>query len=379
MQEKDFDKLVDKYINGTATLLEKELVEAHLRLLEELNLAEPGKEELALQKEAIWERLQLTRENKKKGTGRVYLMKQLRWVAAAVFVLVIATTWFLVRKESRPVTEMALRADVKAPVTNRAMVTLSNGQTMYLDNVDNGVLATQGSVKLEKLADGRIVYTGNTDEVVYNTLTNPRGSKSIDLTLGDGSHVWLNAGSSITYPVAFAANKERRVEMTGEAYYEIVHRNDRAGFVVTNNHTEVKVLGTHFNVKAYDNEPDMKITLLEGSVRVNRGDQFQLLKPNQQAVLTGNVIQLVDDADTEQAVAWKNGVTSFHSVDLVTILREIERWYNIETVVQGNIPDRSFYAEVSRTAALSEILKVLELNNVKYVYDAGKRKLTVTP
>lgn len=378
MQEKDFDKLVDKYINGSATLLEKELVEAHIRLLEELNTAEPGKDELALQKEAIWKRLQLASENSK-GTGRVYLMKQLRWVAAAVFVFAIAATWFLLRKESRPATEMALRADVKAPATNRATVTLANGQTMYLDSADNGVLATQGLVKLEKLADGRIVYTGNTNEAVYNTLTNPRGSKSIDLTLGDGSHVWLNAGSSITYPVAFAANKERRVKMTGEAYYEIVHRDDRAGFVVENNHTEVKVLGTHFNVKAYDNEPDMKITLLEGSVGINRGDQFQLLKPNQQAVLTGNVIQLVDDADTEQAVAWKNGVTSFHSVDLATILREIERWYNIETMVQGNIPDRSFYAEVSRTAALSEILKVLELNNVKYVYDAGKRKLTVTP
>jgi transmembrane sensor len=218
--------------------------------------------------------------------------------------------------------------------------------------------------------------------IVFNTLTNPKGSKAIDIALSDGSHVWLNAGSSITYPVAFAAGKERSVKMTGEAYYEIMHR-DGLAFVVQKENTEVKVLGTHFNVKAYDNEPDLKVTLLEGSVRVSSSNgqnaKSLMLKPNQQAVVTTTDMQLTDDADTEQAMAWKNGMTSFHSANVPAVLREIERWYNIETEIKGTVPERSFNADVSRGAALSEILKVLELNHVKYEYDAEKRKLVVIP
>jgi len=376
MQEKDFDRLVERYLNNDATPLERELVEAHVRLLEDMSEEKLSREELALRKSIVWARLRPGA-----AVHRISFVSRFRWVAAAVFVLALGGIWFAVNRESEVKAVVVAKVDVKAPVSNRAMVTLGDGQTVYLDSALNGQLAMQGDVKLVKLADGQVVYTGSSDKVVFNTLTNPKGSRPIDIGLSDGSHVWLNAGSSITYPVAFAANIERRVSMTGEAYYEIMHR-DGLGFVVQKENTEVRVLGTHFNVKAYDNEPDLKVTLLEGSVRVTRNAKSLTLKPNQQAVVTSNDLQLNEDADTEQAMAWKNGMTSFHSASVATILREIERWYNIETKIKGTAPDLSvysFYVDVSRSAPLTDILKVLELNHVKYEYDAEKRKLVVIP
>ncbi len=297
-----------------------------------------------------------------------------KYAAAAVVIGLMIFTGKQFFKEKQPVT-VAKIINVPAPASNRATLTLANGKTVYLDSATNGQLAMQDQVKLVKLADGKIAYSGTATELQYNTLTNPKGSKAINIELPDHSQIWLNAGSSVTYPIAFVG-KERKVTMTGELYYEVFH-NEHQPFTVTKGNTSVTVLGTHFNVKAYDNDPDVKVTLLEGVVRLTRNAESLTLKPNQQAIVA-NQMQLIENADTEQAVAWKNGMTSFHSADIQTVLRELERWYDITTEVKGNLKTKNFFAEAPRTAPLKDVLQsIFDDNNIAYEYDREKRKLTI--
>lgn len=309
---------------------------------------------------------------------RVHFMKRFGWVAAASVLLLAGVLWFVTRRSDEaqlPVTAKVI--DVKAPVSNRASISLGDGRTVYLDSVSNGALAKIGDVDLVKLGDGKIMYSGSTGEVRYHTLNNPRGSKVIDIGLSDGTHVWLNAGSSLTYPVAFASGGDRKVSMKGEAYFEVA-KNKGVGFVVEKEEVSVRVLGTHFNVKAYDNEPDLKVTLLEGSVRVQQKQRALLLKPGEQAVVNSDAVSLVANVDAEEALAWKNGFTSFHGADISAVLRELERWYNIETVVKGEMKQKRFRTETDRAAPLRDILQVIfDDNQIKYEYDAASRRLTI--
>ncbi len=309
---------------------------------------------------------------------RIPLFKPYRWVAAAaVSLFAIATTFFIVNNKEKAPAVIA-KLDVKAPQTNRAMITRANGETVYLDSVANGKLLSLGNVTLEKLADGQIAYSGNTGKVEVNTITNPKGSKVIDMMLTDGTHVWLNAGSSLTYTVPLI---KRDVTVTGEAYFEVAHDVTKP-FTVTKGDAKVTVLGTHFNVKAFDNDADIKVTLLEGSVRVNKGKTGKLLKPGEQAVIETNSIGLVEHADIEEAVAWRNGYIHFYSTDLNTILHEIERWYDIEidnTAPASRYDDVDFYVNVKRAAPLKDVLQVFTDSKVKYSFDAASKKLTILP
>jgi ferric-dicitrate binding protein FerR (iron transport regulator) len=226
--------------------------------------------------------------------------------------------------------------------------------------VGNGTLATQGNIKVVKLDNGQIAYqTASGDastplSVTYNTLNNPRGSKVIDMQLSDGSHVWLNAGSSLTYPVAFVGN-ERKVQITGEAYFEVAHDASKP-FVVSKGVTSVEVLGTHFNVNAYDDEDALRITLLEGSVKVASKGNLKVIKPGEQAVVA-NGINVNKDVNVEQVMAWKNGMFKFNNTNMKQIMREIARWYDVDVEYQGDFSDLNFGGFVSRQANISELLK----------------------
>lgn len=304
-----------------------------------------------------------------------------RYAAAAVIVFAVATTYLLLKNNNTQKTEIA-QINVTAPKINKARITLGNGKTVYLDSVANGRTIEVDGVRLTKLADGRVVYSGDAATLVYNTASNPRGSAVIDLELGDHTHVWLNAGSSIKYPVTFTGNT-RNVNITGEAYFEVAHDKNKP-FIVSKGETSVQVLGTHFNVKAYDNDPSLKVTLLEGAVRVTYlvpGTKSQMLAPGQQAIVTPSSIQLVANADTEEAVAWKNGYTNFFSTDLTTLLHEIERWYDIEIEMKADASKapHDFYVNVKRTAPLKDVLKVLDNSKVKYSYDEKIKRLTILP
>lgn len=304
-----------------------------------------------------------------------------RIAAAAILIILGIGAYFFINpgaKEDLTETTIPVTEDVAAPANIRATITLSNGQRIYLDSVGNGQLATQDNVKLVKLSNGELAYqtaTGKgSKEIKYNTLVNPRGSQVATITLADGSKVWLNAGSSITFPIGFVGS-ERKVSITGEAYFEVAH-NPAMPFEVSRGETKVQVLGTRFNVNAYDDEADIKVTLLEGSVKTFIGNrQSVIIKPGQQAQVS-TFIKVVDEIDLEQVMAWKNGVFKFRNTNIEEIMRQLARWYDVEISYQGNFADLNFGGTISREANVSELLKRLEATEAcRFII--SDRKITV--
>lgn len=267
-----------------------------------------------------------------------------RIAAAACVALLVGAGWYFItnKPENFKPTEVVQTQDVKPPTNNKANITLANGQTVFLDSVNNGTLAQQGNVSLQKLGDGKIVYSGTLrqaqGDMLYNTVSNPRGSRVIDMTLSDGTRFWLNAGSSVTYPVAFVG-KERKVTMNGEAYFEVAH-NATMPFKVGKGDLEVTVLGTHFNVNAYDDENNIKVTLLEGSVKVLQQalDDKAILKPGEQAIAMANTkLKLEKNVDLQEVMAWKDGRFYFDGADIKTIMRQLSRWYDVDVSYQADV------------------------------------------
>jgi transmembrane sensor len=282
-----------------------------------------------------------------------------------------------------------IKNDVQAPDKNRASIKLADGRIVYLDSSGNGQLALVNGVKVSKMDDGKIEYSPSTiaqgesgvasGELMYNTLTNPRGSKVIDMTLSDGSRVWLNAGSSITYPVAFVGN-ERKVTIAGEGYFEIRQQTTADGqrkkFIVESGTIQVEVLGTHFNVNAYDDDSEIKVTLLEGSVNVNRESSIVRLKPGEQVRATGDgQWAMSKEVDEEQVMAWKNGWFRFNSEPVVDIMKDISRWYDVEVIYESSVGNETFSGIVSRSSKVSEVLEIMKLGGVKFNVEG--KKITV--
>lgn len=325
--------------------------------------------------------------------GRVVKIAKLRrwrWVAAASVMLALTSAAYFWSKQEVQVPQapaVVTLEDVQAPQTTKAMITLSDGRTVSLDSITSGKLAQQADVTVTKTADGQIVYSGNTSEIVYNTLTNPKGSKVIDMILSDGSRVWLNAGSSVTYPIAFAGN-ERKVRITGEAYFEVAAVSKSADrgssfvpFIVQKDNIQVLVKGTHFNVNAYDDEAEVKVTLLEGRVDVSTADaagkQEAALEPGRQARCGKNgKIAVSADIDLDEVMAWKNGLFDFSSADIQLIMRQIGRWYDLDISYEGVIPEREFSGKIARNTLLSNVLKILEQSNIHFRMEQNRIVVT---
>ncbi len=314
-----------------------------------------------------------------------------RYAAAVLIVLGLGSALVLsldTQKKQSVATTSQKRAssnDINAPASNRATITLANGQKVFLDSVVNGELAKQGNIKLVKLANGQISYqpvTGSAiKELQFNTLLNPRGSKVIFVTLSDGSRVWLDAGSSVTYPVSFVG-KERRVTITGEAYFEVAH-DASMPFIVSKGDVQVEVLGTHFNFNAYDDETTIRTTLLEGSVKVKFHDKHVVIKPGQQAQLENSVapssqktLKVAGDIDIEQVMAWKNGSFAFNRTPLSHVLIHLSRWYDVEIVYEQGVPDIKLGGEMKRDLSLSQVLKGLGQLGVNFRIEGKKLFIT---
>ncbi|WP_051268044.1 FecR domain-containing protein [Terrimonas ferruginea] len=310
-----------------------------------------------------------------------------RWLKAmvAVWLLVLVGAgsyyaFFRAQKQPEPLVTTGSR-DVKAPSHSKASVTLDDGTIVYLGQAADGQLALQGNMQLLKLPDGRFAYqavNGNgVAGTLYNTLANPNGSKVVDMVLSDGTRIWLNAGSTVTFPVAFQGN-ERRITITGEAYLEVAKDKTRP-FYVASEEVEVKVLGTHFNMNTYRDQNQTYVTLLEGAVNVVdvRSQKSVTLNPGQQANVTNMKIELSRQADIESVMAWKNGLFSFQNTTLENVLKEMSRWYDIKIRYEGNVNDQRFSGELPRDLSLKEVLGVLKDVGVKFRLDDNI--LTVIP
>jgi ferric-dicitrate binding protein FerR (iron transport regulator) len=263
------------------------------------------------------------------------------------------------------------------PGHDGAILTLADGRQIVLDSVQNGSLAMQGTTRITKLNNGQLNYsslTGKPSEILYNTLTTPRARKAT-VILADGTQVWLNAASSIKYPTVFSG-KERRVEIAGEAYFEIKKNAGMPFFVKrAGSDQTIQVLGTRFNVNAYDDEDAMKTTLLEGSVKVIRGRSSSVLSPGQQAILgnrNDDGIRVVDDANIDEVMAWKNGRFQFSNMDLKTIMRQLTRWYDVDVVFEGKVPDIRVGGFIHKDVNLSIVMEFLGENGVHYKIDGKK-------
>jgi transmembrane sensor len=303
-------------------------------------------------------------------------------VAAAVLGIIILSAFLLFNtKRSAQLAKAEnnihkFKDDVD-PGSNKATLTLADGSVILLDDAKNGTLTQQGSAKVIKL-DGKLLYDLGSEkakQIVYNTISTPKGGQ-YQLELPDGSLVWLNASSSIHFPTSFI-EKERRVEVTGEAYFEVAKNADKP-FVVSVNNSEVQVLGTHFNINAYSDEEEVRTTLLEGSVKFIDGNNSSLLQPGQQSQLTKDKnIKVASSVDVNEVVAWKNGLFSFENAGIETIMRQLSRWYDVEIEYKGKTDD-IFVAEMSRNIKLSDVLKALELTGrVKFEIDG--KKIVVMP
>jgi ferric-dicitrate binding protein FerR (iron transport regulator) len=293
--------------------------------------------------------------------------RSIRYVAAATvaFLLVCSSLYVSWHKKSSVAWSPAHYRQNKdiAPGRNGAVLTLANGTRIVLDSLDDGVIATQGGTKVV-LNNRRLAYTpgpGSAGAVGYNIMTTPKG-RQFELVLPDGTRVWLNAASSLHYPTAFTG-RERVVEIIGEAYFEVAH-NERIPFKVKiNNATEIEVLGTNFNVNAYNDEPVIKTTLLSGSVKVTGGKKKQtlIMRPGQQSeVDTDGTINLEKDANTSLAVAWKEGRFEFQG-SIQDIMRQVARWYDVEVVYEGDVSDKAFGGAISKYENVSRVLQMLEL------------------
>ena len=312
--------------------------------------------------------------------------RKMTWVrsaAAAIVLVLLGTGYYYIAAHKQPqkvsVFQQTKTMDIAPPNSVNAVLTLSNGEKIILDSTGNGVVAMEGNVNVVKMPNGELAYKGSSENIQYNTLSNPRGSKVISLVLADGSKVWLNAASTLKYPTAFVGN-ERKVEVSGEAYFEVSH-NAAMPFIVDKGETSVRVLGTHFNVNAYDDESSVNVTLLEGSVKVVKGNEDILISPGQQAEVFNNIVPSnpieVHTADVDETMAWKNGLFSYKGADIETIMRQVSRWYNVDVVIEKPVKEK-FYAQVSRNTDVSNLLKMLEATKAVHFKIEGKM-ITVMP
>jgi transmembrane sensor len=303
----------------------------------------------------------------------------LRIAAAAAILFLAVTGVYLWLKPKQPGQQIAqsknIPKDAKdaiVPGGNKAILTLSDGSNIVLDSTHRGNLAKQGNAKVMKLNTATLAYKAgdqNSQEIVYNTLSTPSGGQ-YQLILPDNTRVWLNASSSIHFPTIFKG-KERNVTVTGEAYFEVA-KNAAMPFKITVKDVEVRVLGTHFNIMAYNDENSMNTTLLEGSIKVSKGSLNKMLVPGQESRInkTGDIN--VVEANIEEVMAWKNGWFQFNAYDIEKVMRQISRWYDVEIVYEGKIPTGHFSGIVSRGNDISQVLKIMQAGGVRFRIEGRK-------
>lgn len=318
--------------------------------------------------------------SEQKNQGRIW--KKYGVAVAAVFVISIGLTFFFNQKNEQSTSPTL---EVILPGTDKATLTLGDGSKVVLDSISQGTIAQQGNNQIVN-AKGILMYSNGTRtndsnrEIVYNKVTTPRGGQYA-LTLPDGTKVWLNAASSLRYPITI--NDERRVvELTGEAYFEVatIQRskgNGKLPFIVSVEGVEVEVLGTHFNIMAYGEEPTLQATLLEGAVRVTKKEISLLLEPGQQVLVPKEgKLHLSENVDLKQVMAWKNGYFRFNGTNLTSIMNQLGRWYDVTAVYDNDeVKELDFGGIISRKDNIGEMLDLMELTGAVHFQMKGRNIL----
>jgi len=354
----------------------RQLMEAHFQA--DSAAAPPNPPEAARLLTIIHEKIQ-----EKRPQAHLFSLKGRRWqkLAVAALLLLIAGKVFLPGSPAKKTrsAQPASYAHDQPPGRNNAVLTLADGSTITLDSAANGGLAQQGNIRVIKL-NGQIAYkntgSGQPDDVpLFNTISTAKGNQ-YQLLLPDGSKVWLNAASSMRFPTFFKG-KERRVEITGEAYFEIA-KNPAMPFKIQVGGGEIDVLGTHFNVNAYSDEPTVKTTVLEGAVAVKKETAQQVLEPGQQATFSSQGgITLSKNVDVAHETAWKDGFFWFDNTDIYSLMRQVSRWYDVEVAFKGKIEDDGFTGKIPRNVSLSKLLNVLEQYELHFTIEG--KKIIVQP
>jgi transmembrane sensor len=304
-------------------------------------------------------------ETQPKKTGSL-LLKLIAGVAGVfIGVLVIYSYHNSIKEDVAVVKNIPAKTNI-TPGSNKAVLTLQDGSTIILNDAKEGTLAQQGNANVVKMANGQLVYNktdAQPEKILFNTMTTPRGGQ-YKLTLPDGTDVWLNSASSITYPTAFVGN-ERNVSITGEAYFEVAKDKTKPFHVKAGSQT-IEVLGTHFNVMAYADEDVIKTTLLEGSVKVTGDKESGILKPGEQSIIDKTGDMKVSVASVDETMAWKNGYFKFNRVGIKYIMRQLSRWYDVDVVYDGRVKEDEFVGTIGRGENIVQALHLLELANVHF-------------
>lgn len=304
-----------------------------------------------------------------------------RWAAAAAILLIAgSTTYLMIDHQPKTIAKQVFintqHTEKDAlPGFDGAVLTTAGGSQIILDNTTNGIVSKEGNTEAVKQTN-QLVYNESSKALpeieTYNTLRTMKGRK-FQLILADGTKVWLDAASSLTYPIAFTG-MQRKVKATGQVYFEVA-KDPAKPFIVEAAGTSVQVLGTHFNVNAYEDESTMKTTLLEGMIKITRDNNSSLLKPGQQAVINASEpgsIKVNNTVDIDAVMAWKNGLFQFINADLNTVLRQLSRWYDMDIVYEGKMPKREFEGKIGRDLNLSQVLKLLETLQVHFRIEGNK-------
>lgn len=311
-------------------------------------------------------------------SGKLRSMRVFYRVAAAVLLITAGLgIWHWLRPINPADDQVVDIHQTVMPGKEGAMLTLADGRVLVLDSMGNGLIEQQGTSKLI-LKDRQLVYdaghrTNSNDQPLYNTMRTPRG-RQFHVRLPDGTVVWMNAASEIRYPTAFNG-KERVIEVNGEVYLRVA-KDASKPFIVRKKEIAINVLGTEFNVNAYDDEPGTMVTLVEGAVNIVKGNSSGLLRPGQQALI-GDAVELKNNADIAAVTAWKNGMFIMRGIGLAALMRQISRWYDVEVITSGNLPDKQFGGIIGMDLPLSDVVKALQSYGINVTLE--NRKLTIQP
>jgi len=383
MNQEQYLLLFEKFLAGKASSDEVGQLMAYN---DDFDLAKTAEAELTEEHKKIEKKIfnEIKRHSKPSNSSEIYKKRWWPAMAAAVLMFTVAAfLWQLLLhnhdvKQSVQLVESVKAKDI-APGSDQAMLTLSNGKKVNLNNLGNGTTIKQGSITITKQGNGVLSYAiaaqlenRNIATPQMNTITTPRGGQ-YHVVLPDGTSVWLNSASSLKFPTAFLG-KERSVELTGEAYFEVA-KNKKMPFMVKFKDQEVKVLGTHFNISAYNDESESRTTLIEGSIAISRNNIKETLKPGQQAVSLQDDHQgfKIQQAKIEEAMAWKNGLFIFQNANIKDIMKQAARWYDVEVNYIGNLEDKQYGGRMSRYKNISELLKNLELTGTIHFKIEGRR------